>query len=565
MIVKVFDSIYISNVYNANDIYELIKLNIGGVLTCFDCKCIEWCSYNNINVTNKIFYKDIFVNSKKDLLKYDSPTINNKTINTDIETQQNNNNDENNNSDEGTCNKLIETQTTSIDNSEIKCDHINDECKEHYDYIIFPSDIINNNNNIKDYIKSMLILKEDAYIDFELINMNDKLKNNNNNNNDNICDDNNNNDNICDNNNNNCRSNNLDVSNTSQHETEHMQLHKSNSLANISSDNINCCNKKYDKNLSRSVEISEKDKHPENSLLYEFVNKDKINNKINQEGDKSSIEKNKLSDNNMLHTHPIYNVCELNKCLRENKLIPYNNIYKMKHLYLNILDTFDENILKYVNKAHTFIDSVIQENKNILIHCMAGISRCSSIILSYVSKKNKKGIESNFNILKSRYPFAHPNDNFYRQLLLYEKMNYTLDGCTDYHNIYKKIKMNRKNLEDLKILNLKNNKQPIYNFRCKHCNYVLFNDNEIIKHDLKISKIKKNYGNSCTSIFIEKKEWILTENKMKGVLNCPNANCNIKLGKWSWTGICCSCGYLQIPAFMINSSNVDRMNISKTI
>ncbi|KOB86447.1 hypothetical protein PFDG_02052, partial [Plasmodium falciparum Dd2] len=73
------------------------------------------------------------------------------------------------------------------------------------------------------------------------------------------------------------------------------------------------------------------------------------------------------------------------------------------------------------------------------------------------------------------------------------------------------------------------------------------------------------YGNSCTSIFIEKKEWILTENKMKGVLNCPNVNCNIKLGKWSWTGICCSCGYLQIPAFMINSSNVDRMNISKTV
>lgn len=32
------------------------------------------------------------------------------------------------------------------------------------------------------------------------------------------------------------------------------------------------------------------------------------------------------------------------------------------------------------------------------------------------------------------------------------------------------------------------------------------------------------YGDSCTSIFIEKKEWIMTDNKMKGIIYCPNTS-----------------------------------------
>ncbi|KNC36903.1 dual-specificity protein phosphatase, partial [Plasmodium falciparum RAJ116] len=164
----------INNVYNANDIYELIKLNIGGVLTCFDCTCIEWCHHNDTNVTNKIFYKDIFVNTKKDLIKCDVPIITNKSVNSDIiGTHQINNyyNEQNNNYHDNTYKEFTQTHKTNIDPSQIKSDHINEERKEHYDYIIFPSDIINNtqcnNNNLKDYIKSMLILKEDAYIDFD--------------------------------------------------------------------------------------------------------------------------------------------------------------------------------------------------------------------------------------------------------------------------------------------------------------------------------------------------------------------------------------------------------------
>lgn len=40
-------------------------------------------------------------------------------------------------------------------------------------------------------------------------------------------------------------------------------------------------------------------------------------------------------------------------------------------------------------------------------------------------------------------------------------------GCNEYHNIYKKIKLNNKFLEDLKFCNLNNNKAPTCKYSCK--------------------------------------------------------------------------------------------------
>ncbi|CRG99838.1 dual specificity protein phosphatase, putative [Plasmodium relictum] len=518
MIVKVFDNIFIGNVYDAIDIYQLINLNIGGVLTCFGYKSIDWC-YHEIDDEHKIFYKDKFINCRNELKRSCLLPL------------EEENNKLNVNFEEKTGDIKINDNIIENDKNLHQTDDSNIYCRSspHYDYIIVPKEIINqkhDNNAIKDYVKAMLDLNCNSFIDYinyprsEIINPKNNSED--------------------------C----LNKKNEYENESEVMkegEIYKDKLKICKSSDEENIlANKNNTDNISKVVDIL-KGKNDKTNSLIGNVSSDDLKNKIIDSKSEGNIQ----------------NVCELNKCLRQNNKISLNNIYKMKHLYLNILDTFDENILDHISKAHSFIDSVIEQKKNVLVHCMAGISRCSSIILSYVSKKNKKGISKNLSLLKNKYPFAQPNENFYRQLLLYEKMNYTLDGCTEYHSAYKKIKYNKQFLEELKFFNLKNEKDPTYKFQCKFCRYTLFNDNDIIKHDLDKYKIKKNYGNSCTNIFIEKKEWLLTENRMKGVLYCPNANCNIKLGKWSWTGICCSCGYLQIPAFMINISNVDRMNINK--
>ncbi|GAB66243.1 dual-specificity protein phosphatase [Plasmodium cynomolgi strain B] len=389
MIVKVFDHIYISNVYNANDIYHLINLNIGGVLTCFRCMSIEWC-HHDPKENRKIFYKDKFLKCKGELLR------------------------------------------------------------------------------------------DPGGRDFPLP-------------------------------------------------------------------------------LCQSIAGGRKNGHQLGASLTPCSSN--VGEEPTEGGDTSTQGATEHSEEDLFakpYAHYDYIIYPL-------------EIVKKKI----VKETIDDYVkAMHVEKAHAFIDEVIRSEKNVLVHCMAGISRCSSIILSYISKKNGKSIAENFATLKDRYPFAHPNESFYRQLLLYERMNYTLDGRSEYHLVYEEMKRDRGALERLKCLNLKNEPDATYKFRCKLCRFTLFNDNDIIQHQLDKYKIKKKYGHSCTSIFIEKKEWLLTNHNMKGVLICPNKNvinswgcfsalwCSAKLGKWSWTGICCSCGYLQIPAFMINTSNVDRMKIN---
>ncbi|SBS83144.1 dual specificity protein phosphatase (YVH1) [Plasmodium ovale curtisi] len=474
MIVKVFDHIFISNVYNANDVYRLINLNIGGVLTCFDCKSIDWCRDGISEQEQCIFYKDKLVKCKGNLVNRDNNDneLYNERLNKTMDCGN------------GYGVPISDNATGSFQSQEIGIHEIPVKPHAHYDYIIFPPEIESktmDKNTINDYVNAMEHVEDDVQL----------------------------------------------------------ELLPSLAMAAV----------------------------PEGAM----------------EGTTAATTTTARPCVTDSWTHgaslgKAKSVCEMNHTIREGGKVSWGNVYSMKHMYLHILDTFDENILNHVHSAHSFIDDVTKEDKNILVHCMAGISRCSSIILSYVSKKNKKGIKHNFSRLKSMYPFAQPNENFYRQLLLYEKMNYTLDGYSEYHDVYTKIKFDRKYLSQLVFLNLQDDRGHSYKYSCK---FILFYDTDIVEHDTEKLKIKKKveffereeqieqkelphvYGSFCTSLFIKKKEWLLTEQKMKGPLHCPNTSCKIKLGKWSWTGICCSCGYLQIPAFMINMSNIDRMAINQ--
>lgn len=47
--------------------------------------------------------------------------------------------------------------------------------------------------------------------------------------------------------------------------------------------------------------------------------------------------------------------------------------------------------------------------------------------------------------------------------------------------------------------------------------------------------------NSCSSIFVERKEWMGSMSEIEGKLVCPK--CLSKLGSFKWAGDQCSCGY----------------------
>ena len=94
---------------------------------------------------------------------------------------------------------------------------------------------------------------------------------------------------------------------------------------------------------------------------------------------------------------------------------------KFKYLHLELFDTEKEDIKKHFEEANKFIDEAIKNNENVLVHCHAGISRSSTILMAYIMKSQKMSLDKTLELLKSKRDKVNPNAGFIQQLKEYEK------------------------------------------------------------------------------------------------------------------------------------------------
>jgi predicted protein tyrosine phosphatase len=100
------------------------------------------------------------------------------------------------------------------------------------------------------------------------------------------------------------------------------------------------------------------------------------------------------------------------------------NIYK----YIGCIDDHDKlkkQLEIYNNKpmieiGYNFIDKAINSNNNILVHCMAGVSRSVSLVIYYLMKKYHMNFEKAIILIKEKRKVANPNDSFKNQLKQYQ-------------------------------------------------------------------------------------------------------------------------------------------------
>lgn len=70
--------------------------------------------------------------------------------------------------------------------------------------------------------------------------------------------------------------------------------------------------------------------------------------------------------------------------------------------------------------AYHFINNAVEEKANILVHCMAGISRSASLLIYFFMKKYNLNYVDAEKILRDRRPIVNPNPGFRAQLLSYQ-------------------------------------------------------------------------------------------------------------------------------------------------
>jgi protein-tyrosine phosphatase len=94
----------------------------------------------------------------------------------------------------------------------------------------------------------------------------------------------------------------------------------------------------------------------------------------------------------------------------------------VQHLIIEVNDSVDENIHKYFFQAIDFIDEGLHVNENTLVHCYAGISRSSTIIIAYMLHAYPvMTLDDALHHVRIVRPIVNPNPGFLLQLIQHEQ------------------------------------------------------------------------------------------------------------------------------------------------
>ncbi|XP_030604557.1 dual specificity protein phosphatase 19-like isoform X1 [Archocentrus centrarchus] len=106
----------------------------------------------------------------------------------------------------------------------------------------------------------------------------------------------------------------------------------------------------------------------------------------------------------------------LNVAYGVTNLFPDQLVYKT----LQILDLPDTKITSYFEECSFFIDQAREQGGVVLVHCNAGVSRSSSIVIGYLMLREGLSFDDAYSQVKQARPSIRPNPGFYQQLQNYK-------------------------------------------------------------------------------------------------------------------------------------------------
>lgn len=90
----------------------------------------------------------------------------------------------------------------------------------------------------------------------------------------------------------------------------------------------------------------------------------------------------------------------------------------LNHKFVTCLDLPDMDITDVlINDCIPFIENCVKCSSNVLVHCNAGVSRSSTIIIGYLIVVKKYTYSDAYSIVKAARPCIRPNNGFEKQLI----------------------------------------------------------------------------------------------------------------------------------------------------
>lgn len=95
-----------------------------------------------------------------------------------------------------------------------------------------------------------------------------------------------------------------------------------------------------------------------------------------------------------------------------------------KYLVINALDDENTNLVNIFDDSNEFINDAFQKKGNILIHCLKGRSRSSTVASAYLIEVCGMDVDEILKIMKSKRTIIEPNKYFEKQLRIYYKKKF---------------------------------------------------------------------------------------------------------------------------------------------
>ncbi|XP_074086882.1 dual specificity protein phosphatase 8 [Macrotis lagotis] len=96
-------------------------------------------------------------------------------------------------------------------------------------------------------------------------------------------------------------------------------------------------------------------------------------------------------------------------------------ICESRFMRIPVNDSYCEKLLPWLDKSIEFIDKAKLSSSQVIVHCLAGISRSATIAIAYIMKTMGMSSDDAYRFVKDRRPSISPNFNFLGQLLEYER------------------------------------------------------------------------------------------------------------------------------------------------
>ena len=100
----------------------------------------------------------------------------------------------------------------------------------------------------------------------------------------------------------------------------------------------------------------------------------------------------------------------------DDYMIAEQDFPNIEWIRLLIDDDKDEKISQYFFEVHIIISKALAENKNVIVHCAAGMSRSPTLVIAYLMIENRWTYEEAYSYVRSRRGIIEPNIGFAKQL-----------------------------------------------------------------------------------------------------------------------------------------------------